>query len=170
MTTDLTMLTASGILAALLIVPYGLAMWALWPIREILGNRAGPSPALPRWAERAQRAQRNMLENLPHFAVFVLVAHVAGLANAQTALGASIFFWARLAHAVAYVAGLWQLRAPAFFAGLAGECLIIMRLLGWTPGGTAVGIAALAIAFASTVLVLRRLAAPMHSGREGVSA
>src|SRR5215510_15958073 len=144
MTTDLVMLTATGILAALLILPYGLAMWTLWPIGEILGNRAGPPPALPPWAERAQRAQRNMLENLPHFAVFVLVAHVAGLADAQTAIGATIFFWARLAHAVAYVTGLWQLRAPAFFAGLTGECLIIARLLGWSPSATTVGIAALA--------------------------
>jgi uncharacterized MAPEG superfamily protein len=169
MTTDLTMLTATGVLAALLILPYGLAMWTLWPIGEILGNRAGPSPALPAWAERAQRAQRNMLENLPHFAVFVLVAHAAGLSNTQTAVGATIFFWARLVHAVAYIAGLWQLRAPAFFAGLGGECLIITRLLGWSPAATTVGIAALAIAFVSTVVLLRRLAAPMHSGREGLS-
>ena len=59
-----------------------------------------------------------MLENLSHFTIFVLVAHASGLANAQTALGATIFFWARLAHAVVYTAGWWQLRAPAFFAAL----------------------------------------------------
>ena len=68
-----------------------------WPLGDILGNRAARLPALPPWAERARRAQANMLENLPHFAALVLVAHAAGLSNAQTALGATIFFWARWA-------------------------------------------------------------------------
>ena len=99
MTTDLTMLTATAVLTAALVMPYGLAMWTLWPVAEVLGNRDDP-PALPPWAERARRAQRNMLENFPHFAALVLVAHVAGVANATTALGVTIFFWARLAHAI----------------------------------------------------------------------
>jgi len=128
MTTDLTMLTASAVLTAVLIMPYGLAMWALWPLKEVLGNRDAP-PSLPAWAERARRAQRNMLENFPHFAALVLTASVAGVTNAQTALGATIFFWARLAHAVIYITGVWRLRAFAFFAGLAGEALILLRLL-----------------------------------------
>jgi len=102
-------------------------MWTLWPVREVLGNRDAPPP-LPPWAERARRAQRNMLENFPHFAALVLVANAAGLANYQTGLGATMFFWARLVHAVVYITGIWWLRAPAFFAGVAGECLILLRL------------------------------------------
>ena len=128
MNTDLTMLTASAVLTAALVLPYGLYMWARWPFTDILGNR-DRTPPLPPWAERAQRAQRNMLENFPHFAAFVLVANVAGRADAQTALGATIFFWARLAHAAIYVSGVWQLRALAYFAGVAGEVLIVLRLL-----------------------------------------
>ena len=161
MTTDLRMLTATGALAALLILPYGLAMWTLWPVGEILGNRAAERRSLPPWAERARRAQGNMLENFPHFAVFVLVAHATGLANEQTALGATIFFWARLAHAVVYVAGLWQLRAIAFFAGLGGESLIVARLLGWSPTMALAAAGMFAIAFGSVVVVLRRQA---HAG------
>ena len=46
---------------------------------------------------------------------------MAGFANEQTALGATIFFWARLAHAIIYITGVWQWRALAFIAGLAGE-------------------------------------------------
>ena len=127
MTTDLTMLTATAVLAGLLVNPYGLAMWTLWPVREVLGNRDAPPP-LPPWAERARRAQRNMLENFPHFAALVLVANAAGLANHQTGLGATMFFWARLVHAVVYITGIWWLRAPAYFAGVTGECLILLRL------------------------------------------
>lgn len=128
MTTDLQMLTASAVLMALLIAPYGLHMWTHWPLMAVLGNRR-TTPELPEWAQRSRRAQLNMLENFPHFAALVLVAHVAGLSNWQTALGASVFFWARLAHAAVYTTGVWQLRAPAFFAGLAGEALILWRLV-----------------------------------------
>src|SRR5882724_1007106 len=127
MTPDLMMLTATALLAALLVLPYGLAMWTLWPVSAILGNRDGELPPLPPWAERAQRAQRNMLENFPHFAVLVLVAHAAGLANRETAIGATMFFWGRLVHAVVYIAGIWRLRAPAFFVSVGGESLIVSR-------------------------------------------
>ena len=71
----------------------------------------------------------NILENFPHFAVFVLIANAVGLANDQTALGATIFFWARLAHAVVYISGIWRLRWVAFFAAVGGEILIVGRLL-----------------------------------------
>src|SRR2546421_7454693 len=124
MTTDLVMLTASAVLTGALVLPYGLAMWTLWPVREVLGNRDAPPP-LPPWAERARRAQRNMLENFPHFAALVLVANAAGLANYQTRLGAPMFFWARPVHAVLYITGVWGLRAPAYFACVNGECPIL---------------------------------------------
>src|SRR3989454_12437897 len=133
MTTDLIMLTASAVLTGALVLPYGLAMWALWPVREVLGNRETPPP-LPPWAERARRAQHNMLENFPHFAALVLVVNAAGLANDQTGLGATMFFWARLVHAVVYITGIWWLRAPAYFVGVAGGALLLfMKPLPQAP-------------------------------------
>ncbi len=130
MNTDLTMLTASAVLTGLLVTGKGLALWMRWPVREVLGNREHPTPPpLPPWAGRADRAHRNMLENFPHFAALVLVVNAAGRANAQTALGATIFFWARLAHAILYISGIWQFRAIAYFAGVGGELLILLQLL-----------------------------------------
>ena len=134
MNTDLTMLAASAVLTALLVAGKGLAMWMYWPVAEVLGNRDDP-PALPEWAWRADRAHRNMLENFPHFAAFVLLVNVAGLANPLTALGATIFFWARLAHALLYISGVWRLRWIAFFAGVAGEIVIVWRLIEALLGG-----------------------------------
>ena len=128
MNTDLAMLAASAVLTGLLASGKGLAMWINWPVAEVLGNRDDP-PALPAWAWRADRAHRNMLENFPHFAALVLLANVAGLANPLTALGATIFFWARLAHAVLYISGVWRLRWIAFFAGVAGEIVIFWQLI-----------------------------------------
>jgi uncharacterized MAPEG superfamily protein len=132
MNTDLTMLTASALLTGLLVMGKGVAMLLHWPPREFLGNR-GDVPPLPPWAGRADRAHRNMIENFVHFAAFVLIVNQAGLADRQTALGATIFFWARLAHALIYISGVWRLRTIAYFAGVAGELLIVLRLLTAAP-------------------------------------
>lgn len=70
-----------------------------------------------------------MLENFPHFAALVIVAHLIGASNDTTGLGASIFFCARLAHATVYIAGVPFLRTVAFFAGLAGEGVILGQLI-----------------------------------------
>ncbi len=129
MTTDLKMLVASAMLTMAVVAPYGLYMWSRWPLGVVLGNRDSDLPELPAWAQRARRAQQNLLENFPHFAAFVVAANLAGLDNGLTALGASIFFWARLVHAVSYVTGVWRLRAPAYFAGLGGEFLILSQLI-----------------------------------------
>lgn len=128
MTTDLWMLTASAVLCALLFVPYGIAQTFVWGVPISVGNREA-TPPLPAWAERAIRAHRNMLENFPHFAAFVIVAHVSGASNEATALGASIFFWARVAHATVYIAGIPFARTVAFFAGLTGEGIILVQLI-----------------------------------------
>ena len=128
MTTDLLMLTWSAVLCALLFVPYGIAQTMHWGVPVCVGNR-GETPPLPEWAERAIRAHRNMLENLPHFAALVLVAAVSGAANQTTALGATVFFWARLSHALFYIAGVPWLRTVSFFSGLAGEGLILAQIL-----------------------------------------
>ena len=61
--------------------------------------------------------------------MLVLVAHVSGKANAMTALGATIFFWARLAYAVVYTAGIKVVRTAIFFVGVAGMLLILLQLL-----------------------------------------
>jgi uncharacterized MAPEG superfamily protein len=94
------------------------------------GNRDGARPPFPAWAERAQRAHANLTENVAPFAILVLVAHVAGKANATTALGATIFFWARLAYVPLYTIGVPYIRTVAFFAAAAGEVLIAMQLFG----------------------------------------
>ena len=65
---------------------------------KLAGNRDN-MPEIVGWPGRARRAHLNMLENMVVFATLVLIAAVAGKANATTAMGAMIFFWARLAYA-----------------------------------------------------------------------
>ena len=77
---------------------------------------------------RAKRAHLNMIENLVLFAILVLIATVAGKANATTALGAAIFFWARLAYAGIYLAGLPWLRTAAWGVSVVGMIMIAVQL------------------------------------------
>ena len=78
---------------------------------------------------RAQRAHRNMLENLILFAALVLVAQAAGRLNAMTALGAQLFFWGRVAHAVIYIAGVPWLRTAAYAASVVGLIMIFLQVV-----------------------------------------
>ena len=130
MTTELTLLAWSALLCTLL--PFA-AIGALTGIPGGfawgLGNRDRPLGTLPPWAERARRAHMNMVENLAPFAAVVLIAHVAGRNNDMTALGAQLFFWGRIAHAVTYIGGLVPWRTLAFTVGQVGMLLIFLQLL-----------------------------------------
>ena len=94
----------------------------------LAGNREG-LPEIVGWAGRARRAHLNMLENLVLFSALVLIAAVAGKANATTAMGAMIFFWARLAYAVIYLIGIPWLRTLAWFVSVIGMVMIAWALL-----------------------------------------
>jgi uncharacterized MAPEG superfamily protein len=130
MTTDLWMLVWSAVLC--LVIPYpGVTVllqmpggWA-WGV----GNRDTPF-AVPPWLERTRRAHANMVENLIPFACLVLVAHVAGKANATTALAAQIFFWSRLVYTLVYMAGVPLLRTLVFAVGIVADFLILLQILG----------------------------------------
>ena len=128
MTPELVYLTWSAGLAALLWMPYMLMRFAVWGIPMTVGYPMDPPP-LPLWATRSYRAHMNMVENLVVFATLVLVAHAAGINTATTALGAAIFFWARVAHAIVHILGLPWLRTLAFLAGWAGSVMIFIAIV-----------------------------------------
>ena len=94
----------------------------------LAGNREG-MPDMTSWAGRAQRAHRNMLENLILFAILVLVAQAAGVRNGMTLLGAQLFFWGRVAHAVLYIAGIPWARTAAWVVSVVGLILIAWQLV-----------------------------------------
>lgn len=94
----------------------------------LAGNREG-MPALTGMAGRAIRAHYNMLENLVLFAALVLVAAIAGRANEMTALGAQLFFWARVAYAVIYLIGIPWVRTGVWAVSVVGLVLIFLQLL-----------------------------------------
>lgn len=94
----------------------------------LAGNRE-EMPPLTGIAGRAKRAHLNMVENLVLFAALVLIAVAGNKANAMTATGAMIFFWARLAYAVIYLVGLPWLRTVSWFVSVVGMVIIAIQLL-----------------------------------------
>ncbi|GAM99361.1 inner membrane protein [alpha proteobacterium U9-1i] len=79
---------------------------------------------------RAKRLVDNYRENLWFFAPLVLIAAVAGISNQWTLLGVQLFFWARLAHAITYLAA-WPVIRPLFWlAGVIACGMIFFALFG----------------------------------------
>jgi len=128
MTAELSLLAWSVVLmfAQALIPVMGATLQVGLP--KLAGNRED-LPPLEGWAGRARRAHLNMLENLVLFAALVLVVHVAGKTNATTALGAQLFFWARLAYAVIYIIGIPWLRTGAWVVSVVGMILIFLQIV-----------------------------------------
>ncbi len=125
---ELNMLVATALLAVVQAFPQAIAVTWHGGLGVAAGNRDNVPP-LPQWAGRAERAQLNLLANLVPFTALVLVAHETGLTNAETAWGATLFFWSRMAYAAIYIAGIPYLRTVAFVAGLVGMLGIARVLL-----------------------------------------
>lgn len=79
-------------------------------------------------ASRIERALRNYLETLPAFVALALMLAVTESGTATTALGAAIWFWARVVYIPAYASGIPLVRSVAFFASLAGLVMMMTSL------------------------------------------
>ena len=128
MSVELMMLLYSAALFLLIILAQaGLAIQQNGLMVQAGSRDSLPEPTVLRL--RLQRLTANMQENLILFAAVVLVAKVGGATNEATALAATIFFYARVGHAIVYAAGWPVIRPLFYFAGLYGvvrigfECL-----------------------------------------------
>ena len=95
---------------------------------ELAGNREGFSD-LAGWTGRASRTHRNILENMVPFSALVLIGALTNSLNEITALGAQIFFGARVAYVFVYVGGIPWLRTGVWAVSLAGIALIFLQLI-----------------------------------------
>jgi uncharacterized MAPEG superfamily protein len=128
MTPDLNYLLMSVVLTFVQVLIAAVAANQAVGLTALAGNR-DDLPVLTGLAGRARRAHLNMIENMVLFAALVLIAAVAGKANATTAMGALVFFWARLAYAVIYLLGVPWLRTAAWFVSVIGMVMIACQLL-----------------------------------------
>jgi uncharacterized MAPEG superfamily protein len=127
MSPDLKYLLFSVVLAFVQVLIAAMAAQSQVGLVSLAGNR-DDLPELTGIAGRAKRAHLNMIENLVLFTALVLIAAAAGKANAATAMGAAIFFWARLAHAIIYLIGIPWLRTLAWAVAVIGMIIIAVQL------------------------------------------
>jgi uncharacterized MAPEG superfamily protein len=128
MTPELKYLVWSTVLTFVLVLIAASGAQLQVGLDKLAGNRED-LPEMTGWAGRAQRAHLNMLENLILFAILVLVAKAAGVSNSMTLLGAQLFFWGRVAHAVLYLAGIPWARTAAWGVSVIGLILIAWQLV-----------------------------------------
>ena len=128
MTPELTYLVSSAVLTFVLVLIAASGATLQVGLPKLAGNRED-FPEITGWAGRAQRAHRNMLENLVLFAILVLVGQAVGVRDGMTVLGAQLFFWARVAHAILYIAGIPWARTAAWGVSVVGLVLILWQLV-----------------------------------------
>ena len=118
--------------AAILLVAHTLVQATLSDLSKGLGWALGPQDETREQnviAARVQRALRNYLETLPAFVALALVLAVTGLGTEQTALGAAIYFWARVVYIPIYAFGLPLVRSVAWFTSIGGLVLMVLPLI-----------------------------------------
>jgi uncharacterized MAPEG superfamily protein len=117
---------ALGIVYVLLAATLGTAQRGLdWNV----GNRDGATKPLTGAAARAHRASRNFLETFPFFAAAVLAVVLVKANSPHTALGAMLYFWARLVYLPVYVIGIPYLRTLVWAVSLWGLLQLLWALL-----------------------------------------
>ena len=128
MSVELLMLVYSaGLFFIIIAVQAGLAIQQNGLMAQAGSRDELPEPTVLR--KRLQRLTANMQENLVLFAIVVLAAHAGGLSNETTALGASLFLYARIAHAIVYAFGWPMIRPLFYFASLYGIFVIALEAL-----------------------------------------
>ncbi len=91
-------------------------------------NREGDSKSLTGVAGRSDRAFKNFLETFVFFAAAVLAVVAAQRTSASTALGAQLFFWARVVYLPIYLIGIPYLRTLVWATSLAGLFMVVFGL------------------------------------------
>jgi|SRR5712675_1586386 uncharacterized MAPEG superfamily protein len=129
MSTDLKYLAFTAMLTAALWIPYVVCQvmtnGLLTP-----PNYVDPTPRpVPAWGRRADRSYLNAVEAFAPFAALVIVAHLAGKANAMTAFWAACFFWLRLVHAIVYLFAIPYVRTLVFTLGFVAVAGIFWELI-----------------------------------------
>jgi uncharacterized MAPEG superfamily protein len=128
MTVELTMLVYATALLIVLVIIQATAGVMAQGLMPMAGPRDDLPPPKP-FQARTKRLVDNHREGLTMFAPLVLVAAAEHVSDNVTVLGAELFFYARVAHAVLYMAGVPMIRPLAWAVGLAGTVMVLLGVL-----------------------------------------
>ncbi len=128
MTPELRYLVFTAILTGSLWIPvvigYGSARGALRPADYV----KAPTASLPDWVNRANRAHMNAVEAFAPFAAVVLAARAVGVTTSITVACATIFFVARVVHAVVHISGFRWLMARTLIFTVAWGAFVVFAI------------------------------------------
>lgn len=80
-------------------------------------------------AARMERALVNFLQTFVGFVAVSLALSVTEMGTEVTALGAAMWFWARVVYVPAYICGVPLLRSIAWFVSIAGLIIMLLPLV-----------------------------------------
>ena len=127
MTVELKYLAFVSTSTALMWIPYILNMIMVRGVVDAVGYPVNPKPMAP-WAVRMKAAHYNAVENLVVFATLGLVAHVANVRGEATAMACIVYFWARVAHFLAYTFAIPWVRTLAFTVGFGCQVTLACKI------------------------------------------
>jgi uncharacterized MAPEG superfamily protein len=129
MSIELTMLALSVALLFVLVLIQATAGAQAQGAMKMANHRddVGPPSA---WQARTKRVVDNHREGLIMFAPLALIAAQQGISTGLTVLGAQLFFYSRVAHAVIYLTGVPMIRPVIWLVGIAGTVMMFLALFG----------------------------------------
>ena len=114
----------------LLWIPYVMERFFRIGIKETCGY-GEKNINIPQWASRAKLAHVNLIENLPLFAILIIIITFQDYNNQLTETGSIIFFYSRIFHYFIYVFGVPYFRTLFFVASWIGLLIISVPLLSF---------------------------------------
>jgi uncharacterized MAPEG superfamily protein len=93
------------------------------------GPRDTPTPPVKIITARFLRAFHNFRETFVYFAVAVLLVTLSNKTSATTALGAQLYFWARLLYVPVYAAGIPFARTAIWTVSVVGLVMVLLGML-----------------------------------------
>ena len=130
LTSEVYYLILITLFCGLLWVPYVTERFFRIGIKETCGY-GEKNINIPQWATRAKLAHVNLIENLPLFAILIIVITFQDYNNQQTETGSIIFFYSRILHYFIYVFGVPYFRTLFFVASWIGLIIISVPLLSF---------------------------------------
>ena len=132
MTTEFTYLFLSALLLTMAWIPHivGQIMTRGLLTQDDYTNLREQSD-FPAWVRRANRAHVNLVEQFGAFAALVLMAHALGVTSETMVMAAAVFFWARVAHFVVFLAGVGILMARTLIFTVAWLAILVFAWGLW---------------------------------------
>ncbi|MGH6923988.1 MAG: MAPEG family protein [Propylenella sp.] len=129
MPTEIVLLGWTVVLLLVQLVLHTLAAVAEFGLPYSLTSRDEGLEIKGKMAGRLTRAFQNLLETFPAFAAVALALAVSGKTGGLGAIGAHVWFWARLAYVPFYAFGIQGLRTAAWAVSVVGIVLMVIALL-----------------------------------------